>query len=462
MLLTSHDTHRRPLLLAFVAALAVNLPAQSSQESSTTSTSETKWQQLFNGKDLSGWTPKIRFHEVGINHADTFRVEDGLLKVSYDGYGAFEKKFGHLFFNREFTNYKLRCVYRFVGDQIAGGPGWAFRNSGLMIHGQTAESMTVDQDFPASIEVQLLGGNTKGKRPTANLCTPGTNVVMNGKLQKRHCFNSKSKTYRGDQWVTVLVEARGDTIRHYIDGDTVIEYREPQLDERDSSAKALLTAGKPKQLRGGTISLQSESHAVHFKTVELLELGEPGAWKKPLEGKDLAAHWTTGGNWVLKDGIVTLTPREGERGWSRFDDYLWLKGEYENFEIEFDYKLEERGNSGFYFHVGDQKSPVKNGIEVQIYESSAKGPDAKLTDHDSGGIIPGIPPTRNTAEPVGTWNHFHISVEAGVLTVRLNNKLVNRIKLDHPNLKGRQASGSIGFQDHALPISLRSMRIRKL
>ena len=223
---------------------------------------EDKWVPLFNGKDLDGWTPKIRGHELGVNHANTFRVEDGLLRVRYDNYEKFEDTFGHLFYKKSFSHYRLRVEYRFVDGQVPGGPGWAFRNNGIMIHGQTAKSMGKNQKFPNSIEVQLLGGKGSGDRPTANLCTPGTHVVMNGKLQKRHCISSKSKTYHGDQWVTVELEVRGgETIKHIIDGKVIMEYSKPQLDNG-----TILT--------GGTISLQAESHPTDFRKIEILVLKE--------------------------------------------------------------------------------------------------------------------------------------------------------------------------------------------
>jgi hypothetical protein len=234
------------------------------------------WLQLFNGRDLTGWTPKIKGYDAGVNYADTFRVEDGLLRVSYDKYdGPFNDRFGHLFYERPFSNYVLRVEYRIVGEQAPGGPSWALRNSGVMLHGQSVESMTKDQDFPVSIEVQFLGGDGQNPRPTANLCTPGTNVVMNGKLHTQHCTNSTSDTYHGDQWVTVEIEVHGGKLlRHKIDDRTVLEYSEPQLDERDANARRLLEAGSPKILTGGTISLQSESHPVEFRKVELRELAE--------------------------------------------------------------------------------------------------------------------------------------------------------------------------------------------
>ncbi|OVE74035.1 hypothetical protein BVX94_01780 [bacterium B17] len=235
-----------------------------------------EWIQLFNGKNLDGWTPKFKFHELGENYLDTYRVEDGILKVSYDKYDKFNNKFGHLFYKESFTNYVLRAEYRFVGEQVTGGPGWAFRNNGFMIHGQTPESMSKDQSFPASIEVQLLGGNSdgKGERTTLNLCTPGTHVEYKGKLYKPHGLKSKSKTYHGDQWVTVELEVRGnEVVRHKIDGEVVLEYQKPQLDPSDGSAKPLIEKRNGDvMLHGGTISLQAESHPTEFRKIELKKL----------------------------------------------------------------------------------------------------------------------------------------------------------------------------------------------
>ena len=236
------------------------------------SAKQEQWIQLFNGKDLTGWKVKIKGYELGDNYQNTFRVENGVLKVAYDGYEKFDGKFGHLFYEKPFSNYVLRVEYRFVGNQVPGGAGWALRNSGLMLHGQSPESMRKDQDFPVSIEVQLLGGSGKGTRPTANVCTPGTHIVMGGKLITQHCNNSRSKTYHGDQWVTVEVEVHGNKlIRHVIDGQTVLEYTQPQLDDTDADARKLIKNGN-KLLSGGTISLQSESHPVEFRKVELRKL----------------------------------------------------------------------------------------------------------------------------------------------------------------------------------------------
>jgi hypothetical protein len=230
------------------------------------------WISIFNGKNLDGWTPKIKGYALGENYGDTYRVEDGLLKVSYDKYDKFNNRFGHLFYKQKLSNYKLRIEYRFVGEQCPGGPSWALRNSGVMIHCQPPETMGKDQDFPVSVEVQFLGGNGSQERHTANVCSPGTNIVMNDKLITQHCNDSSSKTFHGDQWVTVEVEVHGNgKIIHSVNGEPVITYEKPQLDPKDKDAQKLIKNGE-KMLSEGYISLQAESHPIEFRKVELLLL----------------------------------------------------------------------------------------------------------------------------------------------------------------------------------------------
>ncbi|MCF0061696.1 DUF1080 domain-containing protein [Dyadobacter chenwenxiniae] len=231
-----------------------------------------EWKQLFNGKNLDGWDIKIRGYELNDNYLNTFRVEDGKMVVRYDKYDDFKQKYGHIFYKGDFSYYRISVEYRFVGEQAPKGEGWAWRNSGIMVHGQPAATMGKDQDFPASIEVQLLGGNDK-KRTTCNLCTPGTNVVMNGKLITQHCVTSKSQTYNGDQWVKAEVLVLGDSlIQHFANGEMVLEYNKPQLGGGNVSGNdpSLIVDGK--LLDHGSISLQSESHPVEFRKVEILDL----------------------------------------------------------------------------------------------------------------------------------------------------------------------------------------------
>ena len=249
-----------PLLLLFACQAA----APTVQEP------KANWVPLFNGRDLEGWTPKIRGYALGDNFAETFRVADGLLQVRYDGYEQFDDRFGHLYFQSEFSNYDLFVEYRFVGEACPGGPGWAWRNSGVMLHSQPPETMGRDQEFPVSIEVQTLGSTLETQRPSANLCTPGTNVYMQGALHTQHCTDSTSAPQLDDVWVQMRVEVRGgEVIRHYIDDVLVLEYSRPELDPRDADAAQRIAGGEPLALAKGYICLQSESFPVDFRRVEI-------------------------------------------------------------------------------------------------------------------------------------------------------------------------------------------------
>ncbi|UKT62437.1 3-keto-disaccharide hydrolase [Pedobacter mucosus] len=250
-----------PIFFIFFVFFSFNVSAQKG------------WINLFNGKDLKDWNVKISKHDYKDNYANTFRVENGLMKVSYDGYSKFDKQYGHIFYKKPFSAYLLKVTYRFVGKQANGGEGWALRNSGAMLHCQDPATMLKDQDFPISVEAQILGGDGEHERHTSNVCTPGTLINFNGKLFTPHCLDSKSKTYAGDQWVTAeFLVLQDSVIKHIIDGEVVLEYTKPQIggDNVSNHDPKIKVDGTP--LKSGYISLQSESHPIEFKTVQLYNL----------------------------------------------------------------------------------------------------------------------------------------------------------------------------------------------
>ncbi|MCU1324756.1 MAG: hypothetical protein JWN34_126, partial [Bryobacterales bacterium] len=216
-----HRILGRAAAISFVISGALLVPQ-------TAPAQNKKWVQLFNGKSLDGWVPKFSGFDLGVNYNDTFRVENGLLLVSYDKWADFgdPPHFGHLFYkNKKFSHYVVAVEYRFVGEQVKGGPGWALRNNGVMLHCQAPETMGKDQDFPISVEAQLLGGGPTGERTTANMCSPGTEVYQNGVKVPSHCITSSSQTYRDGEWVRVEIEVDGaDKVVHRINGKTVLEY----------------------------------------------------------------------------------------------------------------------------------------------------------------------------------------------------------------------------------------------
>ena len=234
-----------------------------------------EWVQLFNGRDLAGWTAKVAKHPAGENYAHTFRVRDGVLEARYDEYGGdYAAQFAHLYYHRPYSHYLLAFEYRLVGALYPGAPPYTLRNSGVMIHAQDPRTMPPAQNFPISVEMQLLGGLGDGKpRPTGNMCSPGTAVVFEGKVDPRHCIDSASRTYDGERWVRAAVLVLGDSVvKHIIEGDTVLTYTRPQM------AAGVVTGFDPAQLRpgealaSGFIALQAEGHPVDFRDVRLLDL----------------------------------------------------------------------------------------------------------------------------------------------------------------------------------------------
>ena len=182
-----------------------------------TAQSTGKWVPLFNGKDISDWIVKIHHHEAGENFANTFRAEDDMISVRYDQYGDFNEQFGHLYYKTPFSYFHLKLQYRFTGEWVKTAPSYTLRNSGVMFHSQDPRTMPKEQDWPISVEMQFLGGLGDGKpRPTGNMCSPGTEVMQQGKIVLSHCINSSSATYDGDQWVNAELIVLGDSLITHI------------------------------------------------------------------------------------------------------------------------------------------------------------------------------------------------------------------------------------------------------
>jgi hypothetical protein len=231
-------THSLAVIVTLVALLA------SSGVTDWSTAPETDWKPLFNGRDLDGWVMKLHRHDLGDNYGDTFRVENGAIRV-------------------------LALEYRFFGEQKEGGPGYAKLNSGVMFHSQAPETILKDQDWPISVEAQFLAGG----RTTMNVCTPGTEIFMKGEMVKAHCTNSTSKIYPDDAWVAVQVEVLGgERVRHLIEGQVVLQYEKPSIGGGVASRFDPAVKKDGALLTEGYIGLQAESQPVEFRNVRLLNL----------------------------------------------------------------------------------------------------------------------------------------------------------------------------------------------
>ncbi len=247
----------------------------SSNNSESQNPENNEWITIFNGKDLEGWTPKIHRHETGENYAETFRVNDGLLEVNYDDYDKFEERYGHLFYHKPYSSFHLKWEYKFTDQWLEDAPSYTYRNSGVMFHSQDPHTILKDQDWPVSVEFQLLAEEKVGvKRPTGNICSPGTEVVYQGKVDPRHCIDSNSKTYKWDQWVKAELIVYGDSlVTHIINGDTVLQYNKPRIGSTgvvNNYDPKIIQFGKP--LKEGFISFQAEGQGIQFRDIKIKDL----------------------------------------------------------------------------------------------------------------------------------------------------------------------------------------------
>lgn len=232
-----------------------------------------QWQSLFNGKDLEGWIPKIHHHEVGDNFANTFRVVDGKIQVNYDDYPEFNERYGHLFYKEPYSSYHLKFEYKFTDQWLEDAPSYTYRNSGIMFHSQDPKTILKEQNWPISVEYQMLADEGKGPRPTGNMCSPGTEVIFNHEMDPRHCISSTSKTYPWDEWVSGdLIVFRDSLVIHLVNGDTVLQYTKPQIGGAvvEGFDPAIKIDGK--LLTEGFIGLQSEGQGIEFKNIKIKTL----------------------------------------------------------------------------------------------------------------------------------------------------------------------------------------------
>ncbi|WP_221929454.1 3-keto-disaccharide hydrolase [Saccharicrinis carchari] len=234
-----------------------------------------QWISLFNGKNLDNWVVKIHHHNFGDNYANTFRVIDGKIQVNYDGYNKFDERFGHLFYHQPFSSYHLRFKYRFTDQWMEDAPIFTFRNSGVMFHSQDPKSILKGQDWPISVEYQILAEETEGTaRPTGNVCSPGTEVYYNGEIDPRHCISSTSSTYTWDKWMSGELIVRGDSIVHKVNGKVVLKYSKPTIGGGVVTGFDPAVKRDGKLLTEGYIALQSEGQGIEFKDIEIKILGE--------------------------------------------------------------------------------------------------------------------------------------------------------------------------------------------
>jgi hypothetical protein len=273
----SFSKHQPKGMLKIAAVLVLSIIISScggTDSKATHDSTEKTWQSIFNGENLDGWTAKFQHHESGDNYANTFRVVNGVIQVNYDGYEQFEERYGHLFYKNPYAAFHLKFDYRFTDQWMKDAPGYTYRNSGVMFHSQAPETILKEQDWPISVEYQMLADAGDGNpRPTGNMCSPGTEVIFNGEMDPRHCINSDSPTFPWDEWVHAELIVYGDSlVIHKVNGEKVLEYTQPQIGGGVANRFNPDYKVDGKLLKEGYIGLQAEGQGVEFKNIAIMEL----------------------------------------------------------------------------------------------------------------------------------------------------------------------------------------------
>ncbi len=229
------------------------------------------WVAVFNGKDLSGFTMKIKGYPLGENFGNTFRVEDRILKIRYDGYGDdLNGRFGTLYIDRPLANYRLRVTYRFVGETAPGAPDWGYRDSGIQFHGQPPATQKIDQPFPMCLEYNFHGGNGSDDRPTGAACGYGISFEVDGTPNTENCVPAKTPvTLHGDEWVVAELDVNQGIITHFVNGQEIMRYTNPKYKGSHETAKEFIFGGET-SVKEGYVSFQANSHPMDIKRIELL------------------------------------------------------------------------------------------------------------------------------------------------------------------------------------------------
>ncbi len=262
----------RITIICFALLISCKPKATKVQKEAKNTDNLSEWVSLFNGENLDDWTVKIVGHELGKNFGNTFRVKDSILSIRYDQYGNnFDNRFGALYFKQKKSNYRLKVEYRFVGETAPGAPEWGYRDSGVQYHSQDPSSVGLDQSFPVCLEFNLHGGNGTDDRPVGEICANGTFVEINGEASTSYCSPATIKrTFHGDQWVTLEIDVQDDKISHYVNGEEILTYTNPKYDAAHEIGKTFIVNGDA-SVKDGYISLQSNSHPIDFRTIEILE-----------------------------------------------------------------------------------------------------------------------------------------------------------------------------------------------
>lgn len=209
-----------------------------------------------------------------------------------------------------------------------------------------------------------------------------------------------------------------------------------------------------------------------------------GKWVKLFDGKTFTnwhvynkAGQPITDKWSIQDGVMTFAGKA--KGEKHGDDLITDK-EYENFELELEWKASEGANSGIFYGVFEDKKysvPYLTAPEIQVLDNE-RHPDAKAGkdgNHKAGSLYDMIP-SASVTKPAGVWNTVKIIKNKGEVSIYQNGTLSVKYKSEGPEWDemvskskfkgwegfGKYSKGKIGLQDHGNAVSFKNIRIREL
>lgn len=449
----------RASLLAVVCLVGTNRPSPADEAGLTT---------IFDGRSLTGWTQR--------NGTAAYEVVDGsIVGTTADGspnsflcsdtnYGDFELVFETKVHDALNAGVQIR-------SQTAGGPKGR-------VNGPQVE---IEATKPKGAFAGYVYGEAAGGWMTPDAA------------RKPH------KHFKNGEWNSYRVLATGPRIQTWINGEKIGDVvHEERYKTHPNGFIGLQVHGIPRGKGPYTVAYRSikvrEVNADEAATIAAAAPPEAVATPAPpkptrpkpaappaapapaapaaaaparaegfvdlYNGKDLTG-WETTRNWLPQpDGSLLLQQRPGEKGYSRFDAYLWTKAKYKDFILDLEYSYPPGGNSGVYFRVADRKNPVATGIEAQILDCSKKPEGAPMTHHDHGGIVRTVGATKNMSKAPGEWNRMVVTCRGPHVEVELNGEKIIDTKVDKGPMKHCPPEGYIGLQDHGEPHALRFRNIR--
>ena len=230
------------------------------------------------------------------------------------------------------------------------------------------------------------------------------------------------------------------------------------------------TSEKSEIVRGTENTEASKSNEQAINTLSDAEKAE--GWELLFDGQTTNGwHSYLKGNpegWQVREGILHTPGKQGD---------IVTDKEYENFEVVVEWKIEEQGNSGIFYHVvedPDYPRMHETGPEFQIIDD--QNYPQELTESQKTGANSDVKaPTVAASNPPGEWNHTRINVNQGKVGFWLNGKKIIDYDMESPEWQelvakskfapmdyAKVRKGHIGLQDHGGPVAFKNIKIKAL